>query len=155
MKTLQALSREANARLKRAWEEIKALSVQNRRLGREREALIQALHADKQSLDEMKAGLAKGKQAGREHNKRVIAVNEKVKRLRELQALRGEMKAEAKTLGKSLDRYKTLTRGLTDTLRKKDLDAALHMALRSAVTRDLGYYGRLKNLQDRRSPRGR
>ena len=155
VKTLQALSRDADARRKRAWEEIKALSEQNRRLGREREALIQALHADKQSLDEMKAGLAKGKQAGREHNKRALAINEKVKGLRELQALRGEMKAEAETLGKSLDRYRTLTQGLTDTLRKKDLDAALHMALRSAVTRDLGYYGRLKNLQDRRSPRGR
>ncbi len=155
VKTLQALSRDADARRKRAWEEIKALSEQNRRLGREREALIQALHADKQSLDEMKAGLAKDKQAGREHNKRALAINEKVKGLRELQALRGEMKAEAETLGKSLDRYRTLTQGLTDTLRKKDLDAALHMALRSAVTRDLGYYGRLKNLQDRRSPRGR
>ena len=155
VKTLQALSRDADARRKRAWEEIKALSEQNRRLGREREALIQALHADKQSLDEMKAGLAKGKQAGREHNKRALAINEKVKGLRELEALRGEMKAEAETLGKSLDRYRTLTQGLTDTLWKKDLDAALHMALRSAVTRDLGYYGRLKNLQDRRSPRGR
>ena len=116
--------------------------------------MIQALHADKQSLDEMKAGFAKGKQAGREHNKRALAITEKVKGLRELEALRGEMKAEAETLEKSLDRYRTLTQGLTDTLRKKDLDAALHMALRSVVTRDLGYYGRLKNLQDRRSPRG-
>jgi len=78
-----------------------------------------------------------------------------VKGLRELQALREEMKAEAETLGKSLDRYRTLTQGLTDTLRKKDLDAALHMALRSAVIRALGYYDCLKNLQDRRSPQGR
>ncbi|MDP6483955.1 MAG: hypothetical protein QGH70_08940 [Nitrospinota bacterium] len=154
-KTLQTLSREADARQKGAWEEIMALSEQNRRLGREREALIQILHADKQSLDERKAGPAKDKQAGREHNKRALAINEKVKRLRELQTLRGEMKAEAKALGKSLDRYRTLAQGLTDTLRKKNLDAALHMALRSAVTRDLGYYDRLKNLQDRRSPRGR
>lgn len=97
----------------------------------------------------------RGRPGLRKTNRRALAINEKVKRLRELQTLRGEMKAEAKALGKSLDRYRTLAQGLTDTLRKKNLDAALHMALRSAVTRDLGYYDRLKNLQDRRSPRGR
>ena len=68
-KTLQALSREADARQKGAWEEIMALSEQNRRLGREREALIQTLHADKQSLDERKAGPAKDKQAGARHQR--------------------------------------------------------------------------------------
>jgi hypothetical protein len=80
------------------------------RTGREAMRLVKAIGAEKKSLDEMRAALTGNKQAQRDSNKRVIAFNEKVKRLREPQTERDGLKAEARAIGRSLDGYRSRPR---------------------------------------------